>query len=53
MIQAYFRLVAPEGKLQEFRDVLLHVKGPIEALPECRACWICRFLVGVLSSNAP
>ena len=42
MIQASFRLVAPEGKRQEFRDVLLHVKGPTEALPECRACWICQ-----------
>ena len=28
MIQASFRLVAPEGKRQEFRNVLLHVKGP-------------------------
>ena len=42
MIQACFRLVAPEGKRQEFRNVLLHVKGPTEALPECRACWICQ-----------
>ena len=42
MIQASFRLVAPEGKQQEFREVLLHVKGPTEALPECRACWICQ-----------
>jgi quinol monooxygenase YgiN len=40
MIQASFRLVAPEGKRQEFRDVLLHMKGPTEALDECRACWI-------------
>ena len=36
MIQASFRLVAPMGKRQEFRDVLLHVKGPTEALAECR-----------------
>ena len=42
MIQATFRLVAPEGKRKEFRDVLLHLKGPTEALPECRACWICQ-----------
>ena len=40
MIQAAVRLVAPEGKLQEFRDVLLHVKGPTDSFPECRACWI-------------
>ena len=42
MIQAVFRLVAPEGKLQEFRDVLLHVKGPTDSFPECRASWICQ-----------
>ena len=42
MMQATFRLVAPEGKRQEFRDVLLHVKGPTESFPECRACWICQ-----------
>ena len=42
MIQAVFRLVAPEGKLEEFRNVLLHVKGPTELFPECRACWICQ-----------
>jgi quinol monooxygenase YgiN len=42
MIQAAFRLVAPEGKLDEFRNVLLHVKGPTESSPECRACWICQ-----------
>jgi quinol monooxygenase YgiN len=42
MIQAAFRLVAPEGRLQEFRDVLLHVKGPTESFPECRACWVCQ-----------
>ena len=44
MIQASFRLVAPEGKRQEFRDVLLHVKGPTGAFAECRACWICQDL---------
>lgn len=42
MIQAVFRLVAPKGKLQEFRDVLLHVQGPTESLPECQASWICQ-----------
>jgi quinol monooxygenase YgiN len=42
MIQATFRLVAPEGKRQEFLDVLLCLKGPTEALAECRACWICQ-----------
>lgn len=42
MIQAAFRLVAPEGKRHEFRDVLLHVKGPTEAMAECQACWICQ-----------
>ena len=44
MIQAAVRLVAPEGKLQEFRDVLLHLKGPTESFPECRACWICQYI---------
>ena len=42
MIQATFRLVAPKGKRQEFLDVLLYLKGPTEALAECRACWICQ-----------
>ena len=42
MIQAAFRLVAPEGKRKEFLDVLLYLKGPTEALAECRACWICQ-----------
>jgi len=42
MIQATFRLVAPEGKRQEFLGVLLHLKGPTEALAECRVCWICQ-----------
>ena len=42
MIQATFRLVAPEGKRQEFLEVLLCLKGPTEALAECRACWICQ-----------
>ncbi len=42
MIQATIRLVAPEGKRQEVLDVLLCLKGPIEALPECRGCWICQ-----------
>jgi quinol monooxygenase YgiN len=42
MIQAVFRLVAPKSKRQEFRDLLLHVKGPTEAMPECRASWVCQ-----------
>ena len=42
MIQASFRLIAPRGKRQEFLDVLLYLKGPTEALAECRACWICQ-----------
>ena len=42
MIQASFRLVAPEGKREEILDVLLCLKGPTEALAECRACWICQ-----------
>jgi quinol monooxygenase YgiN len=42
MIQATFRLVAPVGKRQEFLDVLLCLKGPTEALAECRACWTCQ-----------
>jgi quinol monooxygenase YgiN len=42
MMQATFRLVAPVGKRQEFLDVLLRLKGPTEALAECRACWICQ-----------
>ena len=45
MIHACIRLVAPEGKRQEFGEVLLHLKGPTEALPECRACWICQDVV--------
>lgn len=40
MIQACFRLVAPEGKRAEFLDVLSCLKGPTEALAECRACRI-------------
>lgn len=46
MIQAIFRLVAPQGKREEFRDVLLHVKGPTEGMPECRACWVCQDVEG-------
>lgn len=42
MIQATIRLVAPEGKRQEVLDVLLCLKGPIEALAECQGCWICQ-----------
>lgn len=40
MIQASFRLVAPEEKREEFLRVLLCLKGPTEALAECRACRI-------------
>jgi quinol monooxygenase YgiN len=42
MIQAVFRLVSPQEKRGEFRDLLLHVKGPAEGMPECRACWVCQ-----------
>jgi quinol monooxygenase YgiN len=42
MIQASFRLVAPAGKRREFLGVLLCLKGPTEALAQCRACWICQ-----------
>ena len=38
MIQASFRLVAPEEKRAEYLTVLLCLKGPTEALAECRAC---------------
>ncbi len=38
MIQASFRLVAPEEKRQEFLRVLMCLKGPTETLAECRAC---------------
>ena len=41
-MHASIRVVAPEGKRQEFLDVLLHVKGPTEAMAECRACWVCQ-----------
>ncbi len=40
MIQASFRIVAPEGKRQEFLDVLLCLKGPTEVSRGCRACRI-------------
>jgi quinol monooxygenase YgiN len=40
MIQASFRLVAPDDKRQEYLTVLLCLKGPTEALLECRACRI-------------
>jgi len=42
MIQAFFRLVAPAGKREEFLDVLSCLKGPTEGVAECRACWICQ-----------
>jgi len=40
MIQASFRLVAPEKKRQELLSVLLCLKGPTEALAECLHCRI-------------
>ncbi len=40
MIQASFRIVAPEGKRQELLDVLLCLKGPTEVARGCRACRI-------------
>jgi quinol monooxygenase YgiN len=38
MIQASFRLVAPEDKVEEYLTVLRCLKGPTEAAAECRAC---------------
>lgn len=38
MIQASFRLVASEEKRGELLSVLLCLKGPAEALAECRSC---------------
>jgi quinol monooxygenase YgiN len=40
MIQASFRIVAPEGKREEILDVLLCLKGPSEVTKGCRACRI-------------
>lgn len=40
MIQASFRIVAPEGKREEILDVLLRLKGPTEVSRGCRACRI-------------
>jgi quinol monooxygenase YgiN len=40
MIQASFRLVAPEGKREEVLNVLLCLKGPTEVSRGCRACRI-------------
>lgn len=40
MIQASFRIVAPEGKREEIHEVLLCLKGPTEVSRECRACRI-------------
>lgn len=40
MIQASFRIVAPEEKRQEVLDVLLGLKGPTEVSRGCRACQI-------------
>lgn len=38
MMQASFRLVAPEGKRDEVLDVLLCLKGPTEVAKGCRIC---------------
>ncbi len=40
MIQASFRIVAPEDKRQEILDVLLCLKGPTEVAKGCGACRI-------------
>jgi quinol monooxygenase YgiN len=40
MIQASFRIVAPEDKREEILDVLLCLKGPTEVAKGCRACRI-------------
>lgn len=40
MIQAVFRIVAPEEKRAEILDVLLCLKGPTEVSPGCRTCEI-------------
>lgn len=38
MIQASFRIVAPEGKRDEVLDILLRLKGPTEVAKGCRSC---------------
>jgi quinol monooxygenase YgiN len=40
MIEASFRIVAPENKREEILDVLRSRKGPPEAARGCRACRI-------------
>ncbi len=40
MIQASFRIVAPENKRDEIVSVLLCLKGPTEVARGCRACRI-------------
>jgi len=40
MIQASFRIVAPEGKREEILDVLLCLKGPTEVAKGCRGCQV-------------
>ena len=40
MIQASFRIVAPEDKREEILDVLLCLKGPAEVSRGCRTCQI-------------
>jgi quinol monooxygenase YgiN len=49
MIQAYFRVVAPEGKRGEILEVLLSLKGPTEVSHGCRAC---RILLDAEDENA-
>jgi quinol monooxygenase YgiN len=49
VIQASFRLVASEEKREEFLGVLMRLKGPTEALPNCRAC---RVLLDAEDKNA-
>ncbi len=38
MIQASFRIVAPDGKREEVLEVLLCLKGPTEVSRGCSAC---------------
>jgi quinol monooxygenase YgiN len=40
MIQASFRIVAPENKRDEILEILLRLKGPTEVSRGCRSCRI-------------
>jgi len=40
MIQASFRVVAPEGKCRELLGVMLCLRGPAEASSGCRGCQV-------------